>query len=168
RINKGGVDYLALSPTEFNLLGTGRRLYSSLGFGRRTYSLGSGVTEPRLSGSHIELSGTVDATIGCASATVEGSHGSFDYKYPLYSTRSTWSYGTSIGWRNGRAPLDIPNNALGSICSLRAPEEATARGVGWLGKSAYYPNLYIFDSQSFSQYFTRSYGVRYKTNLSFG
>jgi hypothetical protein len=168
RINKGVVDYLALSPTEFNLFGTGRRLYSSLVFGRRTYSLGAGFVEPRLAGSHIELTGNVNATISCSTGQIEGSQGGFTYTYPLYSSRTPWSYGTSVAWRNGRSPLNIPNKALGSICSLDAPEEGIVHGVGWQDKAAYYPNLYVFDSQSFNQFFTRSYGVRYKTNVSFG
>jgi hypothetical protein len=168
RINKGVVDYLALSPTEFNLFGTGRRLFSSVVFNRRTYSLGAGFIEPRLAGSHTYLSARVDATFSCASGDIEGSQGSFEYAHPLYSTRSHWSYGTSVAWRNGRSPLDVPAKLVGSICSLRAPDDAIVGGVGWLDKKAYHPNLFIFDSQSFTQNFTRSYGVRNKTDLSFG
>jgi hypothetical protein len=167
RINKGVVDYLALSPTEFNLLGTGRRLFGSVVFNRRTYSLGAGFIEPRLADSHTYLSARVDATISCASGKVEGTQGSFEYARPLYSRRSHWSYGTSVSWRNGRSPFTLPANEVGSICSLRAPEEAVV-ALASSGKSAYYPNLFIFDSQSFSQNFSRSYGLRYKTDLSFG
>src|SRR6185295_3359300 len=167
RINKGVVDYLALSPTEFNLFGTGRRLFGSLVFNRRTYSVGAGFIEPRLAGSHTYLSARVDATINCASGQIEGTQGSFEYAHPLYSTRSRWSYGTSVSWRNGRSPFDIPSNEVGSICSLRAPESA-AVGIASSQKVAYYPNLFIFDSQQFTQNFTRSYGFRYKTDLSFG
>jgi hypothetical protein len=168
RINKGVLDYLALSPTEFNLFGTGRRLFSAVVFNRRTYTLQAGFTEPRLADSHTRLSASVAATISCSTGNIEGSEGSFDYVSPLYSTRSHWSYGTSVAWRNGRSPLDVPAKAVGSICSLRAPEEARVTNIGWQGKTAYYPNLFIFDSQSFSQNFTRSYGVTYKTDLSFG
>jgi hypothetical protein len=167
RINEGVVDYLALSPTEFNLLGTGRRLFGSAVFSRRTYTLGAGFIEPRLADAHLYLSARFDATFDCGSGKLQGTQGSFDYEHPLYSSRSRWSYGTSVAWRNGQSPFDVNNNAVGAICSVEAPDYSP-----WVipssGKTGLYPNLFIYDSQSFSQNFTRSYGIRYKTDLSFG
>jgi hypothetical protein len=167
RINDGVVDYLALSPTEFNLLGTGRRLFGSAVFNRRTYTLGGGFIEPRLADAHLYLSARFDATFDCGSGELQGTQGSFDYEHPLYSSRSKWSYGTSVAWRNGQSPFDVTSNLVGSICSVNAPDYSV-RPIPSTGKNGYYPNLFIYDSQSFTQNFTRSYGIRHKTDLSFG
>ncbi len=166
RINKGVVDYLSLVPTERNLFGTGRQLFTSLVFGRRTYTVGAGFIEPRLADSRTYVSARVDGVVSCATGELEGSSGSFEYGRPLASVRSRWGYSTSVSWRNGRYPLDIPYSQVASICSLRAAEEARVNLQN--GKSAYLPNQLLSDAQSFSQSFVRSYGLVYKTNLSFG
>lgn len=166
RINQGVVDYLSLVPTERNLFGTGRQLFTSLVFGRRTYTVGAGFIEPRLADTRTYVSGRMDAIINCATGDMEGSSGSFEYGRPLASIRSRWGYSTSVSWRNGRYPLDIPFSAVGSICSLRAAEEARVELQN--GKIAWFPNQLVSDSQAFSQSFVRSYGILYKTNLSFG
>ncbi|MEY4548829.1 MAG: hypothetical protein RL685_5024 [Pseudomonadota bacterium] len=166
RFNKGVIDYLSLVPTERNLFGTGRQLFTSLVFGRRTYTVGAGFIEPRLADSRTYVSARMDAVVGCANGDIEGSSGSFEYGRPLASSRSQWGYSTAVSWRNGRYPLDVPFRAVGSICSLRATEEARVALPN--GKEAYFPNQLVSDSQSFSQSFVRSFGLVYKTNLSFG
>jgi hypothetical protein len=166
RINKGVVDYLSLVPTERNLFGTGRQLFTSIVFGRRTYTVGAGFIEPRLADSRTFVSARMDAVVNCSTGDMEGSSGSFEYGRPLASARSRWGYSTSVAWRNGQYPLDIPYSQVGSICSLRAAEEAMVSLEN--GKIAYFPNQLYADSQSFSQSFVRSYGLVYKTNLTFG
>jgi outer membrane protein assembly factor BamA len=176
RINKGVVDYLSLAPTESNLFGTGRRLFASATFYGRTFTLGAGFIEPRLAGSRTRLEGRFNTTLNCQTGELEGSSGSFDYSRPLYSTSARWAYGTSVSWSNGRSPLQVVlgNSGAGAICSVRAEEEL-AVGVrpeipveDRPERFAAIPNRYQYDSQSFSQAFTRSYGTRLKTNLSFG
>jgi outer membrane protein assembly factor BamA len=166
RINKGVIDYLSMQPSERNLFGSGRRVLTNLVFGPRTFSVGAGFVEPRLADSHIELSASVAASLSCQTGELEGTSGSFQYFRPLYSSLAHWSYATSVGWSNGRAPFTTIGNAIGAICSVRSREEATVE-VGE-ERLAVIPNRYQFDSQSFSQSFTRSYGERFKTNLSFG
>jgi outer membrane protein assembly factor BamA len=166
RINKGVIDYLSMQPTERNLLGTGRQLFGTLAFGRRTYTVGGGFYEPRLAGSRTRILVRADAVVNCEKGEVEGSSGAFQYSRPLYSTRTRWSYGTSIAWANSRNPLPLAGNLEGAICSAPSSDEieVTLRS----GKVAILPNRYFYDSQSFAQSFTRSYGTAYKTNLSFG
>ena len=166
RVNKGVVDYLSLQPTESNLFGTGRQLYGRLEFGRRTYVVGAGFVEPRLAGSRILIQANLEAVVNCASGEFEGSAGAFQYAKPLYSTRTPWSYSTSVAWSNARVPLRITGNFGGAICSVHTADEFTVPLQN--GKTAIVPNQYLFDSQRFSQSFTRSYGLRYKTNLNFG
>jgi hypothetical protein len=167
RFNQGVLDYLSLQPTESNLFGTGRQLFGSLEFGRRTYSVGGGFYEPRLAGSRTRILVRASAVVNCDSGEIEGSAGSFQYSRPLYSTLTPWSYSTAVSWTDGQGPLNLTGNLRGSICSVKAADEAISPPVE-SGRRAYYPNLYFYDSQAFTQTFTRSYGYRFKTNLSFG
>jgi hypothetical protein len=166
RINQGVIDYLSLQPTERNLFGTGRQLFGTLEFGRRTYTVGGGFYEPRLAGSRTRILVRASAVVNCDSGEVEGSAGSFQYSRPLYSTRTPWSYSTVVSWTDGQGPLNVRGNLRGSICSVKSDEELGATLQS--GRVGLYPNQYFYDSQAFTQTFTRSYGYRFKTNLSFG
>jgi hypothetical protein len=166
RINQGVIDYLSVSPTESNLFGTGRQLFGTLEFNRRTYSVGLGFYEPRLAGSRTRISVQGDLMFNCDTGDIEGSSGSFQYSRPLYSTQTRWAYATSVSWTDGQVPLSVTGNLGGSICSVRADDELI-RSVR-SGRTFYLPNQYFYDSQAFTQSFTRSFGYRYKTNLSFG
>jgi hypothetical protein len=166
RVNQGVVDYLSLQPTERNLFGTGRQLFGTLVFGRRTYSVGGGFYEPRLAGSRTRILVEGSAVINCETGQVEGSSGSFSYSRPLYSTQTRWSYSTLVEWTDGQGPLSVAGNLRGAICSARNQDEFAVALRS--GRRAVLPNQYFYDSQEFTQTFTRSYGYRFKTNLSFG
>jgi outer membrane protein assembly factor BamA len=166
RFNKGVLDYLSVQPTERNLFGTGRQAFGTLIFGRRTYTLGLGYVEPRLAGSRTRIVVRANAVVNCQSGDIEGSSGAFEYSKPLYSTSTAWSYSTSVSWSNSRNPLEVSGSQEGSICSSSSNEEVA---VGLRSeKVALLPNQYLFDSQVFSQAFTRSWGYRFKANISFG
>lgn len=166
RINKGVVDYLSLQPSERNLFGTGRQLFGTLVFGRRTYSVGAGFYEPRLAGSRTRILVNASAIVNCDTGDIEGSSGRFQYARPLYTTSTPWAYSTDITWSNSQQRLDVVGNLRGAICSARTEEELAVELPN--GKTALVPNRYSYDSQTFSQSFTRSFGYRYKTNLAFG
>ncbi len=166
RVNQGVVDYLAVTPTESNLFGTGRQLFWSLEFGRRNYSVGLGFYEPRLAGSRTRITAQGAIVLNCDTGEVEGSSGSFQYSRPLYSTRTKWAYSTAVSWTAGEAPLPITGSVSGAICSVAKQEEAIVPLRS--GRTAVLPNEYTYDSQAFAQTFTRSFGYRFKTNLSFG
>ena len=165
RVNKGAIDTLSLQPTERNLFGTGRQLFGTLIFTPRTYTVGLGFVEPRLADSRIRLVASAQAVLSCDESEVEGSSGSFQYSLPLYSRQARWGYSTSVGWSNGRGPLFGTGITGKSICSVKTSDmwDTTLRG-----KPVQLPNEYLYDSQSFAQTFTRSFGYSYKTNLSFG
>lgn len=167
RINQGVVDYLSLQPTERNLFGTGRQLFGTLVFGRRTYSVGGGFYEPRLAGSRTRILLEGSAVVNCETGKIEGSSGSFSYSRPLYSTQARWSYSTVVEWTDGQGPLSVASNLRGAICSARTQDEFEVR-LRDSGRRAVLPNQYFYDSQEFTQTFTRSFGYRFKTNLSFG
>lgn len=166
RINKGVVDYLSIQPTEMNLFGTGRQLFGSLIFGRRAYTVGAGFVEPRLAGSRTRILLSASAVVNCEKGEIEGSAGSFQYSRPLYATTTRWSYSTSVSWSNTQTPLVVVGNLDGAICSAKSNEEVRVTLPNQ--KVAFLPNQFTYDSQAFTQNFTRSYGYRYKTNLSFG
>lgn len=166
RINKGVVDYLSLQPTERNIFGTGRQVFATLVFNRRTYTIGAGFYEPRLAGSRTQILGSAEAIMNCSTGDIEGSAGSFQYSRPLYQRTTPWSYSTSVAWANSRNPITTVGNIGGAICSARSNDELQVRFEN--GKIAAYPNQYVYDSQGYTQSFTRSYGYNYKTNLSFG
>jgi hypothetical protein len=166
RINKGVIDYLSLQPTERNLFGTGRQLFGILSFSPRTYTVGGGFVEPRLADSRIRVVASAQAVLSCDQGEVEGSSGSFQYSLPLYSRQAHWSYSTSVGWNSGRGPLFGSGTSGHGICSVKTSDVWTVALPN--GKRAQIPNEYLYDSQSFSQTFTRSFGYTYKTNLSFG
>jgi hypothetical protein len=165
RINKGAIDTLSLQPTERNLFGTGRQLFGTLIFTPRTYTIGMGFVEPRLADSRIRLVASAQAVLSCDESEVEGSSGSFQYSLPLYSRQARWGYSTSVGWSSGRGPLFGTGITGKSICSVKS---ADMWDTTLSGKPVQLPNEYLYDSQSFNQTFTRSYGYSYKTNLSFG
>jgi len=166
RINKGVVDYLSIQPTEMNLFGTGRQLFATFVFGRRSYTVGAGFVEPRLAGSRTRVSLSANAVVNCEHGEIEGSSGTFVYSRPLYSATSKWSYSTSVSWSNTQTPLVVVGNLDGAICSAKSDEEVRLTLPNQ--KVALLPNQFTYDSQAFTQNFTRSYGYRYKTNLSFG
>ena len=166
RFNQGVLDYLSLQPTERNLFGTGRQLFGSLEFTRRVYSVGAGFYEPRLAGSRTRILVRANAVVSCDTGDIIGSSGSFQYSRPLYSTRTPWSYSTVVAWTDGESPLVVEGNLRGAICSAKADDEIERRFQS--GRTVMLPNKYYYDSQQFTQTFTRSYGYRYKTNLAFG
>ncbi|HKO90106.1 MAG TPA: hypothetical protein VJU61_03075, partial [Polyangiaceae bacterium] len=166
QFNKGTIDSLSLQPTERNLFGTGRQLFGTLIFTPRTYTLGLGFVEPRLADSRIRLVASAQAVLSCDESEVLGSSGSFQYSLPLYSRQARWGYSTSVGWSNGRAPLFGTGIAGKMICSVNTSDMWGERLRN--GKLVQLPNEYLYDSQSFNQTFTRSFGYSYKTNLSFG
>lgn len=171
------VDFLSLRPSEFNLLGTGRQIYGTLIFSRRNTTLGAGYVEPRVSGTRLRIAFDLRATVNCATGALEGTSGSFSYRRPLYSTRTRWSYGVSTSWSSGLSPLTVRGQSeAGAICSATndgdafvdlTPPATEAQPEPTL-RRALVPNQFRFDSQTFEAQVVRSFGVLYKTNLSFG
>jgi hypothetical protein len=164
RFTNGVVDFLSFQPTERNLFGTGRQIYGTVIFTANTYTLGAGFVEPRLEGTRLRLSASVNAIVGCQSGDIEGSSGTFQYSLPLYSTTAKWGYATTVSWSDRTNRLLSSHGA--SICS--AETDRPVRLALSSGNAAIVPNDYPADTQSFTQSFTRSFGRIYKTNLGFG
>lgn len=164
RFANGVIDSLSVQPTETNLFGTSRQVFATLEFGPRNYSVGVGYIEPRLAGTRLRVGGSLQATIECQTGDLRGYAGDFTYTRPLFSTRTEWSYATTVSMSSGTV------NLLGirgvAICSARDAAEATLRLDD--ERTVIVPSEYEFDTQAFTQSFTRSFGFVQKTNLSFG
>lgn len=171
RFANGVVDRLSVRPSEINLLGAGRRVSGSLALTPRVIQVGLGTSEPRLGGTRLRLGADFSATINCNTGNVEGYLGSFQYTHPLYSTQARWAYATSVSLSQGIVRL---RGAQGrGLCQADNSGEIALpvddRELGDPDRNyALVPNEYTYDTQSFNQSFTRSYGRTVKTNLTWG
>ena len=166
RFANGVIDYLSVRPTETNLFGTSRQVYATLAFDPHNYTVGFGFVEPRLAGTRLRIAASAQVSIECQTGELGGYSGSFSYSRPLFSTRTKWSYSTSVSVSEGTARLVGTGGS--AICSAPEAEETRVLLRGDSDRFAIVPGEYQFDSQAFTQSFTRSFGWLYKTNLSFG
>jgi hypothetical protein len=166
RFANGVIDLLSVHPTETNLLGTSRQVFATVELDPWNYTLGLGLLEPRLAGTRLRVGASLAMTISCQTGEVRGYAGDFSYTRPLFSTRTEWSYATTLAFTDGTARLVGSRGA--AICSARDSDE-TILALDENGeRTAFVPNEYEYDTQAFTQSFTRSFGWLQKTNLSFG
>lgn len=165
RFANGVVDYLSVRPSETNLFGTSRQLFATLAFNPRNYTVGLGFVEPRVAGTRLRIAASLDAIVSCQTGEIDGYAGSFSYSRPLFSTQTPWSYGTAVSATKNVSRL-IPIRGA-AICSA-TDAETTVRFDDEGERTAIVPNEYTYDTQSFTQSFTRSFGLIHKNNLSFG
>lgn len=166
RFANGVIDLLSVRPTETNLFGTSRQVFATLELDPRNYTIGVGFVEPRLEGTRLRVGASLEATISCRTGDLRGYAGDFAYTRPLFSTRTEWSYSTAVAFSEGTTLL-IANRGL-SICSSREGSERPLRLDDENTRRAIIPNEYDYNSQAFTQSFTRSFGWVHKTNLTFG
>jgi hypothetical protein len=166
RFANGVVDYLSVRPTETNLFGTSRQLFATLAFTPRNYTVGVGFVEPRVAGTRLRIAASIDAIVSCQTGEIDGFSGSFLYTRPLFSTTTPWSYSTSVSATKTVSRLIASRGA--AICSAEDTAETAVRFDDEGARTAIVPNEYTYDSQAFTQSFTRSFGWLYKTDLSFG
>ena len=166
RFANGVIDLLSVKPTETNLFGTSRQVFATVELDPRYYTLGLGFVEPRVAGTRLRIGASLQATISCQSGELRGYSGDFTYTRPLFSTRTKWSYATTVAFSEGTALLDDTRGA--AICSAPERSERTLRLDDEGERTVVVPNQYDYNSQAFTQSFTRSYGYVQKTNLSFG
>lgn len=165
RFANGAVDFLSVRPTETNLFGTSRQLFATLAFTSRNYTVGVGFVEPRVAGTRLRIAGSLQTVVNCQTGEIDGYSGEFSYSRPLFSTRAPWSYRTSVAAGKSVSRLFASRGA--AICSA-TDFETIAPLDSDRERTAIVPNEYTYDTQSFTQEFTRSFGLVYKTNLSFG
>ena len=150
------VQLLHVMPTEQNFLGLNQQL--SLDFLMRldTISLGQAFTDSRLFGSRLRLSETAAIIINRATGKSEGSRGSIDFGQPLYSLATEHAFGIAGSWQIQRTRIYQGADVL----PLPFPDAVNPTGAV----------PYIYDSKEVQGEgsYTRSYGRRFKTDVSAG
>ena len=170
RFAGGTLDQFVFQPTENNLLGSAQAVYTQFHFARHNYAAGVGYRIPRLFGSRIDAEISADAIVNCQSGKTEGSRASFRYGQPLYSTRTRWSWLTSVVWSDSvRRPAG--GNQRAFICSggtthlALLPNNPQAVDAGTAGSV---PLQYRKRSQAGIISVTQSFGRPNKIDVSFG
>jgi hypothetical protein len=159
----GKLQAITFQPSEMNLFGRHKILYGNVEFGRATYVLGLGYTDPRIGGSRLQTQAEANLIFNCETNQVEGSTGTFSFGRPLYSTRTKWSWVAAASWEEG---ITRPAGTVGqSICAGRRAvplDIAATRAVEAI------PYQYRTDVLSSELAATRSFGILHKYDVAFG
>jgi hypothetical protein len=149
------VQLLRFTPTEQNFLGRNQQV--SLDFLMRldTISLGQAFTDRRLFGSRLALSETAAIILNRSTGSAEGSRGGLSFGQPLYSLATERGFGISGSWDVER--VRIYRGA--EIWQVPFPDPDTGMPV---------PVPVVYDSRDIEGQasYTRSYGRRFKTNVT--
>lgn len=151
----GKLTKLLLQPAEENMFGGHKTIGALFILEPDTYSIGAQYIDRRVAGSRIESLVSANLIINRDSGQPEGSFGSFLYGQPLYSAESKWAWKTLVIWYD-----EIFRSYVGTdLRTYDAPSTAADDEIP-----------YVYDaSRWFGAYaLTRSFGRRYKHDLSFG
>ena len=155
RFRAGQLEYLLLQPAEENLAGTHRRINAQFVYRPDAMSIGGSALEPRIAGSRLMALLDANVIVNHRSGDVEGSFGGLQYGLPLFSTRQLWSWGAVAKWHR-----EITRRYIGT--QIRTYDaKATAQ-------DDQIPFVYDTDTISGRYSFTRSFGYRYKRDISLG
>jgi len=146
------LQYLRLQATEQNFLGQDKKLAVDLLLRLDTLSLGQSYVDRRLGGSRWSLSESASLILGRESGRLEGSRGGVVLWRPLYSLATPWGMQTSASWRVQR--VRIYRGA--EVWALPHPEGGQVP--------------YVYDARELygSAVYQRSWGIRYKLDVSMG
>jgi hypothetical protein len=97
----GGIEQLALAPTETNLLGSHQTVRAEFILEPSAYTFGLGYTIPRIDdGSHVALVASADVMVNRGTGAPEGTFGSLVTGEPLYSGRTPWAWDSTVAWQD--------------------------------------------------------------------
>ncbi len=165
RFADGRLQYLLLQPAEENLLGTHQQILGNFVLDPATIALGGQYAIPRIAGSRIALSAGASVVLNRGTGQAEGSYGSFTYSQPLYSTRTEWAWSGHIGWDE-----EIIRRFVGGQFTSFDPSSNLCQPVAAATPESVDPTRcqYRSDVLSGDYSLTRSFGTRFKHNLSLG
>jgi len=160
RLRNGRLEYLLLQPSEENVSGTHLRIAGLYVYDRLSNSLGAIASHPRILGSHLSFLASSSVVFRRDTGTIDGTVGSFSFGQPLYASDTQWSYGTSLAWSDRLITWLVPD-ASGTLVERRYDSPSTPENdnVPWEYRAR---ELYWIT------YLTRSYGLRFKTDVSMG
>ncbi len=148
----GSLNYLLLNPSEQNLFGTHTSVGALFVLEQDNYSVGGVFRYPRIAGSRLETSGSINFLFNRDTGVSEGSWGAFSYGQPEYSVTTKWSWQLSLAWLT-----EITRRYEGP--TLR-------RFVASTGERVF--EVYNTDRQMGEYGVTRSFGKMHRLDLTFG
>jgi hypothetical protein len=149
------INSLVLNPSEENLFGLHAIIAGLFVLDPAAYSLGLSLAHRRLFGSHVQAGLSANVIKNRDTGGSEGSFGDLRYGQPLFSLDTEWSWGTSILWRH-----DIARRFIGvRVASYDARVTP---------QDDHIPVAYNRDAIYGGYQLVRSFGHRFKNDLSFG
>jgi hypothetical protein len=151
----GRLTRLLLQPAEENVLGTHTMVGALFVLEPATYSLGAQFIDRRVAGSRIQGLVSANLIFNRDSGDAEGSFGSFAYGSSLFSSETKWAWRSLVTWRQ-----EVFRSFIG----------ADQRTFDAIGTPVDDQIPYEYDSSRYygAYLLTRSFGRRFKNDLSFG
>jgi hypothetical protein len=96
----GGLDELALQPSETNFLGTHQIVGATFILQPATYTIGPQYTIPSVGRTRVAMQAYANAMINRNTGELEGSYGSLVAGEPLYSGKTEWAWDSTVAWQD--------------------------------------------------------------------
>lgn len=100
RYTDKGLEQFYLQPSEQNVFGTHHVAAVDFLLLPKSYALGGYYKIPWVAGTRTQIYGEGRVVLNRDTRSPEGSYGSLVATYPLWSTRTPWSWTTRFDWRN--------------------------------------------------------------------
>ena len=152
----GVVQRYRLRPTEVNFLGLDKQLGLDLLVKIDTLAVGQTYSDPRLFGTRLSLSENASIIINRHTHLPEGTFGTVNFGLPLYTLDQENGFNVGTAWQVQRARIFRGP----SVWQLPYPDADAPTGTV----------PYIYDDRQVVGVagYTRSFGTRYKTNVTVG
>ena len=159
-LTSAGLEGLTVNPSETNLLGTRHTVGLQFAWLPKSYSLGAQYSVPRLLGTHATAFADGGLTFNTDTGQREGSYGDVLLTYPLWSSRTEWSWGASVSWLT-----EVTRRySAGRVASVVLDPATDCRQPSPLCV----PDAYLTDIADGSTFVTRSFGWTNKLALTLG
>jgi hypothetical protein len=152
----GQINSLVLSPTEENLFGTHAKIAGLFSLSRSTYSLGASLSHERILGSRLSGLVSYSVVLNRESGEREGFMGNWSYGLPQYSVEQKWAFNTAFLVRDYVVREYDRGGGVARYDAEITPEDDAIR-------YEYAYERYVAENQ-----ILRSFGRRYKQDISFG
>jgi hypothetical protein len=159
-LTSAGLEGLSVNPSETNLLGTQQTVGLQFNWLPRSYSLGAEYSIPRVLGSHVTAFANAGLTFNSDTGAREGSYGDVELTYPLWSSRTEWSWGAGVSWLT-----EVTRRYSGGRVASFVLDPQTACGQP---SPLCVPDAYLTDVTDAGAFVTRSFGWARKLDLSLG
>ncbi|HTP28913.1 MAG TPA: hypothetical protein VMK12_25045 [Anaeromyxobacteraceae bacterium] len=154
-----GLESLTAEPAETNFLGTLQTIGLLFDLLPESYSVGAQYSVPRILGSHLALVASGGLIFNRTSGAREGSFGNLQLSYPLWTSRTEWSYGAGVSWLDELTRTYVD----GSVARFTL-KQATCNDPS----SFCVPEVYRTNTLDAAAFVTRSYGWARKHDFSIG